>query len=135
MEKRVWTMPQAEVEKFEMSQYIAACGDGYVEYNFTCDAGDGWGDYHVYLNGSDGQAHTSDDIDWSGRDGWVKTFTKCSATHAVTVKAGTDISDVFPSGYMRRNGKVTDVIVWTDGGTNTHCTRNLNINSWEITKS
>ena len=55
-----------ESEVFAANEYIAACGDSGVIYNFECNAGDWWGGYSVYLNGPDGESHTSDDIFWCG---------------------------------------------------------------------
>ena len=136
MEKMTWTRPVAAVEQFMPNEYIAACGDNNVVYKFRCDAGSRWSDYHVYLNGPDGAAHTNDDIDWSGRSGRVRTFSPCGSTHEART------TDVFPAGYMYQYsdylgdyGDPIPVIVWTQGGTNTHCTSNLDIDSWETDKS
>lgn len=136
MEKKIWTAPVASVEQFMANEYIAAaCGDQWTVYNFECNAGNRNSSYHVYLNGEDGIAHTADDIDWSARSGRVKSYSPCGATHEAST------TDDFPVGYMYlyRNGQNTgdpiEVIVWTDGGTNTHCTAELDMDQWETTKS
>lgn len=136
MEKMTWTRPVAAVEQFMANEYIAACGDNNIVYKFKCDAGNRQSSYHVYLNGPDGVAHTSDDIDWSARNGRLRTFTPCGSTHEAST------TDEFPAGYMYaysswsgNYGDPIPVIVWTEGGTNTHCTSNLNIDSWETDKS
>ncbi len=136
MERRVWTRPLTEVQKFEANEYVAACGDSGTTYYFECDAGDNWGGYSVYLNGKDGQPHTRDDIFWCGGYGAVRgnrTYTKCGETHEAE-----DNNDFYP-GYITRKGifgtTTHDVIVWTANGTNTHCTTKLDQDSWETAKS
>lgn len=136
MMKANWTKPRAEVEQFMANEYIAsACGDQNTVYKFECNAGSRFNNYNVYLNGEDGIAHTSDDIHWSGRSGRVRTYSPCGATHEASTQ------DEFPAGYMYRysNGRNTGdpipVIVWTEGGSNTHCTADLDMNQWETAKS
>ena len=126
-----------ESEVFAANEYIAACGDSGVVYNFECNAGDWRGGYSVYLNGPDGEAHTSDDIFWCGGYGAVRgnrTYTKCGETHRAE-----DNNDFFP-GYITRKRpfrptEEEDVIVWTANGTNTHCTTELDMSKWETQKS
>lgn len=135
--KRVYENPRMVVEQFEANEYIAACGDSGTVYKFECNAGSKWNSYHVYLNGPDGKAYTSDDIDWSARSGNLRTYSPCGATHEAST------TDDFPAGYMHKvsgwnnknTGNPISVIVWTDGGTNTHCTANLDMDSWETAKS
>lgn len=138
MEKKIWTAPMAAVEQFMANEYIAAaCGEQWTVYNFECNAGSSSSRYHVYLNGADGLPETADDIDWSARSGSLKTYHPCGATHEAST------TEDFPAGYMYKvsgwgnsnTGDRIDVIVWTDGGTNTHCTANLDMDSWEVTKS
>lgn len=141
MERKVWVRPVTEVQKFEANEYVAACGDHGTTYYFVCDAGDKSGDYSVYLNGSDGIPHTQDDIFWCGGYGAVRgnrTYGKCGETHEAE-----DNNDFYP-GYITKKvwrpfgGSYTDernVIVWTANGTNTHCTTNLDQDSWETAKS
>lgn len=136
MQKR-WEEPRILVQKFMPNEYVAACGDHNVVYNFQCNAGDIWGGYSVYLNGSDGEPHTSDDIFWCGGSNAVRgerTYTRCGKTHEAE-----DNNDFFP-GYIRKRNFVGaveehNVIVWTANGTNTHCTTNLNMNEWTTAKS
>ena len=137
MKKQTWEEPQILVQKFIPNEYVAACGDSGTVYKFECNAGDGWGGYSVYLNGDDGVAHTRDDIFWCGGDDAVRgnrTYTRCGVTHSAK-----DNNDFFP-GYIQRRrvfGGITEkaVIVWTDNGTNTHCTTNLDMDSWVTEKS
>lgn len=135
--KKTWEEPKIMVQKFMPNEYVAACGDSGTVYKFECNAGDRWGGYSVYLNGDDGIAHTSDDIFWCGGSDAVRgnrTYGRCGGTHS----AG-DNNDFFP-GYIQKKGffgemKEEKVIVWTDNGTNTHCTTNLDKDSWETEKS
>lgn len=133
---KTWTKPLAEVEQFMANEYVAAaCGDQWTVYKFKCNAGSEYSSYHVYLNGPDGIAHTADDVDWSARSGRLKTYSPCGATHEASTK------EDFPAGYMYRyrNGSNTgdpiNVIVWTENGSNTHCTTDLDMNKWETAKS
>lgn len=139
--KKVYESPRMVVEQFEANEYIAACGDENKVYKFTCDAGNKSNRYHVYLNGADGMAHTSDDIDWSNRYSWwgndnIRTYHPCGTTHEAKVDSD------FQKGYMYRYsmgsdvGNAIDVIVWKGlDGDNTHCTTNLDMKSWETAKS
>ena len=49
---------------------------------------------------------------------------------------------IFLSGYMYKQGLLggntgskIDVVIWTDNYTDVHCTKDLDINSWETAKS
>ena len=138
--KKTWNEPKILVQQFVPNEYVAACGEENRVYKFSCDAGSKWKNYHVYLNGEDGIAHTEDDIDWSARSGQMKPYSPCGTTHDAKVDSD------FQSGYMYEYqegwfgggsniGNPINVIVWTDNGTNTHCTTNLNMNSWTTAKS
>lgn len=133
MERRTWTRPLTEVQKFEANEYVAACHDWNTVYKFTCDAGGGaWGD--VYTD--DGTNLTP---------GRSRYYHACDATHEASTQ------DEFIRGYYIQNGgndetgywtlfgwkdyPKTSVIIWTDGGTDVHCTTNLNQDSWETAKS
>lgn len=130
--KKVYEAPVVHLEQFVANEYIAACGEENKVYKFVCDATTKWGPglsgYSVYLNGPDGQAETSDDEH-------LGSYTPCTKTHDAPT------SDEFEAGYMRKNvmgvpvGQAYPVIVWTDGGTNIHCTTKLNMESWETSKS
>lgn len=134
--KKAYVRPMMICEQFTPNEYVAACGDSGTIYKFKCDAGEKWYNYHVYLNGPDGIALTSDDIDWSARSGHLRTYNPCGTTHEAASDSG------FEKGYMYRVGRWNNnigspinVIVWTENGTNTHCTTNLDMNSWETAKS
>lgn len=134
MNKKVWVRPVTEVQQFEANEYVAACGDSGVVYNFVCDAGSKRYDYNVYL--ADGTPYCT-----SGRDsgGLVKDYTgysPCGDTHEAESDSG------FLKGYMYRQGdwgantgSKIDVIIWTEDYTNCHCTTQLDMDAWETAKS
>lgn len=133
MERRTWTRPLTEVQKFEANEYVAACGDSGVVYNFECNAGSRWNSYNVYFD--DGRPLASS----NGNEEWHAQFTgyhPCGVTHEAESNSG------FYDGYMYRQngwgnntGDRIDVVIWTDGGTDVHCTTNLDQDSWETAKS
>ena len=123
--KKVWSRPLTVVQNFEANEYVAACGDKGTVYKFECNAGGGsWGDVYT----SDGTNLTP---------GLGNYYHACGATHEASTQ------DDFIKGKFYYNGgtditsisKSIDVIIWTDGGTNVHCTKNLDIDNWETTKS
>ena len=134
MEKRVWENPLTMVQQFVPNEYVAACGDQNLVYKFKCDAG----------GGAKGDVYTDDGTNLT--PGWLRYYHACSATHEASTK------DDFISGYYVQNGgndttgywtlfggwkeyEKVPVIIWTDGGTDVHCTTNLNQDSWETAKS
>lgn len=139
--KKRWEEPQILVQQFMANEYVAACGDSGTVYKFVCNAGKRDNEYNVFLNGEDGVAETGDDIPWTTSERYNPIhyqgyYHPCQATHEAST------NDEFIKGYMYQQGKKgkntgsrIDVIVWTDNGTNTHCTTNLDMSSWETEKS
>lgn len=130
--KRAYVRPTMVGERFVANEYVAACGDSGKMYKFECNAGDNWGGYSVYLNGEDKIAGTDDDIFWCGginAKRGIRTYKRCGATHEAA-----DNND-FYKGYIKRGRSTQDVIVWTDKGTNTHCTTYLDMSEWATAKS
>ncbi len=123
--KKVWEDPRILVQEFTPNEYVAACGDTeYGVYKFKCDAGGGArGD--VYVNGR------------NLTQGKKSYYYACGTTHESSTKDGYLTGTFYYNdGNDRTNGyESIPVIVWTDGGTNVHCTTNLDQDSWEITKS
>lgn len=124
MEKE-WINPSTIVQKFAANEYVAACGDSGVVYNFKCDAGDK--DlidypYKVY-------------VDYYGNGDYIyrNRYHACGETHKAESDSG------FYNGYMDDlrtpgNDKIK-VIVWTEYGFDTHCTTELDMKKWETAKS
>lgn len=131
MERRVWTRPLAEVQKFEVNEYIAACGDTNNEYIFQCDAMGGISGTVFYSDG-DG------DFEPLAGDRWMGT-----GYHACGEKHVTQVGDDFIEGWyvtgwngITGGDWVEKVIIWRGpDGNNIHCTTNLDKNSWETAKS
>lgn len=131
--KRIYESPKAYVEMFTPNEYVAACGDSGKTYKFTCNAGGGeYGEVYLETNGREG-------LQTSGRnkDRHLSGYHACGTTHEASS------TDDFLNGYYVVEGDgwhsqdiVTPVIVWRGpDNDNTHCTTNLDINSWETAKS
>lgn len=129
MERRVWRRPLTEVQKFEANEYVAACGDENKVYKFVCDAGGGAeGNVYVDSNGNGKYDFITD----KELTGWIlNTYHACKKKHEASTK------DEFLYGFYRKIGTLNyePVIIWTEGGTNVHCTTNLKMDSWETAKS
>lgn len=133
MEGRVWERPQTLVQKFVPNEYVAACGDSGVVYNFECNAGIKKQSYNVYYD--DGKPLASS----NGSEEWYAQFTgyhPCYTTHTAESDSG------FYDGYMYKQdrrgnntGDRIDVVIWTDDGTDVHCTTNLDMDKWTTQKS
>lgn len=125
--------PVLNVERFTPNEFVAACGDSGVVYNFECNAGNKRDSYNVYFE--DGTPYASS----NNNEEWYAKFTgyhPCGATHEAESDSG------FYKGYMyeqnwrgNNTGDRINVVIWTDRGTNVHCTTNLDQDSWEIAKS
>ena len=129
--KKVWSRPLTVVQNFEANEYVAACGDENKVYQFKCDAGGGVsGTVYLETNGRDGlQTGLFGDFSLGG-------YHACGTTHEAST------TDEFLNGYYVVSGgwfeedTVTPVIVWRGPrGNNTHCTENLDMNSWVTAKS
>ena len=130
--KKTYVTPMMVGERFLPNEYVAACGDSGTVYKFTCDAGGGVsGDVYLETNGQPG-------LQTSGRnrDSYLSGYHACGTTHEA------ESTDEFLDGYyVTTNGwgtitSTTPVIVWRGPrGDNTHCTANLDMDSWETAKS
>lgn len=125
---RSYRKPMMNVEKFVANEYVAACGEENKVYKFTCDAGGGKsGTVYLETNGKEGFQEGF--MGW-GDDTYLGGYHACGKTHEAST------TDEFLNGYYIANGKVTPVIVWRgEDGRNTHCTTNLDMNSWTTAKS
>lgn len=132
MMRKEWVRPLTIVDQFVPNEYVAACGDTNKVYKFTCDAGGGIsGKVYLETNGKEGLQR----IDWNP-DTYLSGYHACGATHEAAT------TDEFLNGYYVVEGgwfeedTVTPVIVWRGPkGDNTHCTTNLDMNSWQTAKS
>lgn len=142
MERRVWTRPLTEVQKFEANEYVAACGDHGITYLFTCDAGGGdSGTVYVENNGVAGLQTDRQWIqtgDWLWQGYWQEADQSLGGYHACGTTHEANSQDGFLKGYYDPywSGGVTDVIIWRGPhNNNVHCTTNLDQDSWETAKS
>ena len=127
--KKTWEEPRILVQQFMPNEYVAACGDENKVYNFVCDAGGGTPGKVYKDSNNNGKLDLRDEA-LTGHI--LETYHACGGTHS----APTD--DEFIDGFyvpISNPLEVTKVIIWTDGGTNIHCTTNLDMKSWETEKS
>ena len=131
---RTWERPMVTVDTFVANEFVSTCGENHKVYNFECNAGDEDGMYDVFTN--DGRNLTK---------GILNYYHPCKATHKAEEDSG------FIEGVMIDNGGIDDryyidlkgiheypktkVIIWTDNGTDVHCTTNLNMKEWTTAKS
>lgn len=126
---REYVKPTMEGEVFAANEYIAACHDINKVYKFKCDAGGGRsGDVYLETNGKPGLQ-----TGWGG-DRYLSGYHACGTTHEAKT------TDDFLDGYYVTSSwfgtKTTPVKVWRGpNNDNTHCTENLNMDSWETEKS
>lgn len=128
--KKTWEEPKIMVQQFMPNEYVATCGDENRVYNFVCDAGGGIPGTVYEDSNHNGKWDLFGDEALTGHI--LPTYHACGETHS----APTD--DEFIEGFYLPNsnpGKAMKVIIWTDGGTNIHCTTNLNMNEWTTAKS
>ena len=128
--KKTWEEPKIMVQQFMPNEYVATCGDENRVYNFVCDAGGGTPGTVYEDSNHNGKWDLFGDEALTGHI--LPTYHACGETHS----APND--DDFIEGFYLPNsipGKAMKVIIWTDGGTNIHCTTNLNMNEWTTAKS
>lgn len=130
--KKTWEEPIILVQKFIPNEYVAACGDSGVVYNFVCNAGRRGREYAVYTLESGEKkflkvnGHTVNGRDWY--------YHPCNETHSAESDSG------FLTGYYiddldTKRDEQVEVIVWTENGTDVHCTKDLDMDSWTTAKS
>ena len=127
---REYVKPTMEGELFAANEYIAACHDINKVYKFKCDAGGGRnGTVYLETNGKPGLQ-----TGWGG-DRYLSGYHACGTTHEA--KTTDDFLDGYYVTWTLFGGtKTTPVIVWRrPDNDNTHCTENLDMDSWETEKS
>lgn len=129
--KRAYVRPTMVGERFVANEYVAACGDSGTVYNFVCNAGDKFRSYNVYYEKDNQRKYIASNNPFVGAQ--FLSYQPYDATHEANAK------DEFIEGYIddQRTLKVEKipVIIWTNNGTNVHCTKNLNIKEWQTAKS
>ncbi len=131
--KKRWEEPRILVQKFMPNEYVAACGDSGVVYNFECNAGNRQDSYNVYYDDGRPLASSNGNEEWSAQ---FVGYHPCGATHKAESDSG------FYDGYMYlqdwwgdNTGDRIDVVIWTDRGRDVHCTTNLDMDEWTTAKS
>ena len=131
--KKMWEEPKILVQKFMPNEYVAACGDSGVVYNFECNAGSRRESYNVYYDNGRPLASSNGNEEWSAP---FPGYHPCGATHEAESDSG------FYDGYMYlqdwwgdNTGNRIDVVIWTDRGRDVHCTTNLDMDEWTTAKS
>lgn len=127
--KKRWEEPMILVQQFVANEYIAACGDSGVVYNFECNAGNRDTKYAV----KDDKGNVAR-ISGFYMNGEKHFYHPCGETHQAESDSG------FLFGYHLDNPKTDkdeniEVIIWTENNTNVHCTTKLDMNSWTTAKS
>ncbi len=139
MEKLTWVKPEMEEVRFAANEYIASCGTNR-EYIFNCNADEG---QLYYYQNERVDANAERPTSFTGPAEELGYF----KPNPNVVHTTGDSTDFF-WGYVDWNndGKHTidgdrdeTVIVWLEKFllwiTNFHATTNLNMTSWETTKS
>lgn len=129
--KRAYVRPTMVGERFVANEYVAACGDSGKVYNFVCNAGDKFRKYNVYYEKDNRRKYIASNHLYDGAQ--FSSYHPCDATHEANAK------DEFIEGYIDNQRTWEDekipVIIWTNNGTDVHCTKNLNISEWQTAKS
>ena len=125
--KRRYERPSAYIEEFTPNEYVAACGDHGKVYKFECNAGQRNKQYNVYYYDNGRKKYLT-------RSGWFGNYYHpCGETHEAEEDTG------FISGYIddqsTRQDEKIPVVIWTNNGTDVHCTTKLDMSTWETTKS
>ena len=135
--KAVYESPKMMIQTFVPDEYVAACGDSGVVYNFKCNAGDKNHEYAVYTYNKRGRKeYLKIGSGWDSHtiNGYDYYYHPCGVTHKAESDSG------FLTGYYmddmstRKDDKIP-VTVWTAYNTDVHCTKELDMDSWETAKS
>lgn len=139
MMKAIWTKPRAEVEQFMANEYVAACGDEHRKYKFLCDAPAGT--LYMYDNLS---ARNDPPAKWPTNKFWGYEYTAadelgsyhpCGKTHEAPTKGQYYWGFVDYDDDGMHDSDET-VIVWRgESGWNGHATAQLDMDSWQTSKS
>ena len=129
-----YVRPMMESEAFAANEYIAACGDSGTTYYFKCDAGE---PYKYWQSGIFGGHWVTDDHPYkvttdSGRVLTLR-YGPCNETHVA--ESDSEFLHGYIDNTLTREDEHIEVMIWTNYGTNVHCTTNLDKNTWETAKS
>lgn len=127
--RKTWEEPRIIVQEFVANEYVAACGESGVVYNFKCNAGQEGTNYAV--KDANGKVATI-----SGRrmNGFTHYYHPCGETHKAESDSGFLTGYHIDNPYTPQDENI-EVIIWTENNTNVHCTTQLDMNKWETAKS
>ena len=130
--KKTWEEPKILVQKFVANEYVAACGNSGVVYNFECNAGEKHTKYAV--KDANGNVATISDMYMNGGIFGGYYYEPCGETHEADSDSG------FLTGYhlddpWTRADESIEVIIWTKNNTDVHCTTKLDMSKWTTAKS
>lgn len=128
----MYVKPTMESEAFVPSAYCAPCASG-VTYWFECNAGSSWSGFNTVYEETNGIPG----LQTEGRNPdrvRSRSYYACNERHEVGA------NETFLDGYVVQHhiigrDETMSVLIWTEGGTNTHCTTELDPHEWEIAKS
>ncbi len=135
--KKEWKIPRMVVERFTPNEYVSSCADGEIKYLFTCDAGESKLYYSIEDANGNGLQVTQNNnlVDVYGGASRDTSYKPCGKTHE------TSMSYNYITGYFLDAVKTTNVnehipvIIWIDDDKDVHCTKNVQINSWQKNQS
>lgn len=129
--KRRYERPSAYIEEFTPNEYVAACGDSGTIYKFRYNAGKKWKHYNVYYMNGNKKTYIANNQWGSGAQ--FDSYHPCDKTHEAESDSG------FIRGFIDDQSTWKDekipVYIWTDRGTDVHCTTDLDKSTWETAKS
>ncbi len=124
--------PVFNVEHFTANEYVAACGDSGTVYKFKCTAGNGTPGTVWVDSNNNGSLDLFSDKLLTSPLGILESYHACGEEHEAPTE------DDFLDGFYLPGAdpfRATKVKIWTDNGTNIHCTTNLDMSTWETAKS
>ena len=128
---REYVKPMMNSEVFAANEYFSACENG-ITYWFECNAGS----TISLMNKVYEESNNIPGLQ-TGRGGdklRSRTYYACDDRHEVKP------NETFLNGYvvqkkLFQDDEVIPVLIWTDGGTNTHCTTKLKPEEFEVARS
>lgn len=135
--KRMYERPSAYIEEFTPNEYVAACGASGTVYNFECNAGNKQSKYNVYYYEGNNKKYIAKKSKWNGWN-WIQeaqfdNYHPCGEKHKAV--SGSGFIRGFIDDQSTSKDEAVPVYIWTDNGTDVHCTTKLDINTWETLKS
>lgn len=129
---REYVKPMMDSEVFAANEYFSACENG-ITYWFECNAES----TTPFENTVYEESNNQPDL----QTGWGGDTYRSGSYHACNKKHEVRPGETFLNGYVVQDmgwfqkDKVIPVLIWTEGGTNTHCTTKLKPEEFEVARS